>query len=130
MTFYKNFRKYLTRRTFQWCFCFCSSEFGLRHKLTWLTAKLSFLNALVLWLERVLTTGSGGKTFLLAIGVAVLGILLLPSPSAGRKSLRCKAKDHLCGITVLALIIGTYFADKATRVKQVNSSVTPFSQRH
>ncbi len=123
MTFYKNFRKYLHAvELFSGALLLFVGGLVFVNKLTWLTAKLSFLNALVLWLERVLTTGSGGKTFLLAIGVAVLGILLLAIAKRWEKITSMQGnKTIFAVVTVIALIIGTYFADKATRVKQMNS---------
>jgi thiol-disulfide isomerase/thioredoxin len=71
-----------------------------------------------LWLERALTTGSGGKTFLLVIGVTVLVILLFAVAKRWEKITSMQGNKTIFAlVTVMALIIGTYFADKATRVK-------------
>jgi cytochrome c-type biogenesis protein len=123
MTFYKNFRKYLHAvELFSGALLLFVGGLVFVNKLTWLTAKLSFLNALVLWLERVLTTGTAGKTFLLAIGVAVLGILLLAVAKRWEKITSMQGNKTIFAIvTVILLIIGTYYADRATRVKQVSS---------
>jgi cytochrome c biogenesis protein CcdA/peroxiredoxin len=119
MTFYKNFRKYLHAvELFSGALLLFVGGLVFVNKLTWLTAKLSFLNVLVLWLERVLTTGTGGKTFLLAVGVAVLAILLFAVVRRWEKITSMRGnKTIFAVITVIVLIIGTYFADKATRVK-------------
>jgi thiol-disulfide isomerase/thioredoxin len=71
-----------------------------------------------LWLERVLTTGTGGRTFLLAAGAAVLAILLFAVVRRWEKITSMRGNKTIFAIiTVIALIIGTYYADKATRVK-------------
>jgi cytochrome c-type biogenesis protein len=119
MTFYKNFRKYLHAvELFSGALLLFVGGLIFVNKLTWLTAKLSFLNALVLWLERALTTGTGGRTFLLATGVAVLAILLFAVVRRWEKITSMRGNKTIFAIiTVIALIIGTYYADKATRVK-------------
>jgi thiol-disulfide isomerase/thioredoxin len=119
MTFYKNFRKYLHAvELFSGALLLFVGGLVFVNKLTWLTAKLSFLNVLVLWLERVLTTGTGGRTFLLAAGAAVLAILLFAVVRRWEKITSMRGNKTIFAIiTVIALIIGTYYADKATRVK-------------
>ncbi|HKV60475.1 MAG TPA: cytochrome c biogenesis protein CcdA [Candidatus Acidoferrum sp.] len=126
MTFYKNFRKYLHAvELFSGALLLFVGGLVFVNKLTWLTAKLSFLNVLVLWLERVLTTGTGGRTFSLAIGVAVLAILLLVLIRRWEKITSMQGnKTILAVVTVIVLIIGTYYADKATRVKQMNTGTS------
>jgi len=123
MTFYKNFRKYLHAvELFSGALLLFVGGLVFVNKLTWLTAKLSFLNALVLWLERVLTTGTGGKTFLLAAGVTVLTVLLFIVVRRWEKITSMRGnKTIFAVITVIVLIIGTYYADKATRVKPMNT---------
>ena len=123
MTFYKNFRKYLHAvELFSGALLLFVGGLVFVNKLTWLTAKLSFLNVLVLWLERVLTTGTGGRTFLLAAGVAVLAILLFAVVRRWEKITSMRGNKTIFAIiTVIALIIGTYYADKATRVKPKNT---------
>ncbi len=119
MTFYKNFRKYLHAvELFSGALLLFVGGLVFVNKLTWLTAKLSFLNAIVLWLEHALTTGTGGRTFLLAVGVAVLAILLFAVVRHWEKITSMRGNKTIFAIiTVIALIIGTYYADKATRVK-------------
>jgi cytochrome c-type biogenesis protein len=119
MTFYKNFRKYLHAvELFSGALLLFVGGLVFVNKLTWLTAKLSFLNALVLWLEHILTTGTGGRTFLLAIGVAVLAILLFAVVKRWEKITSMQGNKTIFAIfTVIVLIIGTYYADKVTRVK-------------
>jgi len=119
MTFYKNFRKYLHAVEL--------SSGGLLlfvgglvfvNKLTWLTAKLSFLNTLVLWLEQVLTSATGSKIFLLAMGVAILTVVLFAVVKRWEKITAMQgSKTLLAVLTVVVLIIGTYYADKVTRVR-------------
>src|SRR6266480_3862070 len=88
------------------------------NKLTWLTAKLSFLNVIVLWLEHALTSGRGGTTFWLLAGVAVAVVVVLAVIRRWEKIASMQgSKTILAVATVIALIIGTYYADKATRVK-------------
>ena len=133
MTFYKNFRKYLHAvELFSGALLLFVGGLVFVNKLTWLTAKLSFLNALVLWLERVLTTGTGGKTFLLAAGMAILAILLFAVVKRWEKITSMRGnKTIFAVITVILLIIGTYFADKATRVqvKNTDSSSVQVSEK-
>jgi cytochrome c-type biogenesis protein len=119
MTFYKNFRKYLHAvELFSGALLLFVGGLVFVNKLTWLTAKLSFLNAVVLWLERILTSGAGSTSFWLAVGVAVLVIVIFSITRSWEKiSATQGSKTLLAVITVIALIIGTYFADKATRVK-------------
>jgi cytochrome c-type biogenesis protein len=123
MTFYKNFRKYLHAvELFSGALLLFVGGLVFVNKLTWLTAKLSFLNVLVLWLERVLTTGTGGRTFLLAAGVAVLAILLFAVVKRWEKITSMRGNKTIFAIiTVIVLIIGTYYADKATRVQVKNT---------
>src|SRR5256884_36492 len=73
MTFYKNFRKYLHAvELFSGALLLFIGGLVFVNKLTWLTAKLSFLNILVLWLEGVLTGGKQGASLWLLAGVAGL----------------------------------------------------------
>jgi cytochrome c-type biogenesis protein len=58
MAFYKNFRKYLHAvELFSGVLLLFVGGLVYVNKLTWLSGKLSFLNALVLWLERAVTGG-------------------------------------------------------------------------
>jgi cytochrome c-type biogenesis protein len=123
MTFYKNFRKYLHAvELFSGALLLFVGGLVFVNKLTWLTAKLSFLNALVLWLELVLTSGTRSKIFWLSLGVAVLAIVVYAVVKRWEKITSMRGnKTIFAVITVIVLIIGTYYADKATRVKQMNA---------
>ena len=58
MAFYKNFRKYLhTVELFSGALLLFVGGLVYVNKLTWLSGKLSFLNGIVLWLERAVTGG-------------------------------------------------------------------------
>ncbi len=119
MAFYKNFRKYLHAvELFSGALLLFVGALVFVNKLTWLTAKLSFLNVLVLWLERVLTSGKGGTTFWLLAGVAGLAVVVFAVIKRWEKITAMQDnKTFLAIATVIALIIGTYYVDKATRVK-------------
>lgn len=118
MTFYKNFRKYLHAvELFSGALLLFVGGLVFVNKLTWLTAKLSFLNALVLWLERVLTTGSGGKTFLLVVGVAIAAVVVFAVAKRWEKITAMQGSKTLLAVTtVIVLIVATVYADRATRV--------------
>ena len=123
MTFYKNFRKYLHAvELFSGALLLFVGGLVFVNRLTWLAAKLSFLNALVLWLERVLTAGSAGKLFFFVAGVAIAAALLfvIAHNWARIRSMQGN-KTIFAVLTVIVLIIGTYYADKATRVSATNS---------
>ena len=119
MTFYKNFRKYLHAvELFSGALLLFIGALIFVNKLTWLTAKLSFLNVVVLWLERVLTSGNGGTTFWLLAGGAALAIAVLAVVRRWEKIISMRGNKTVFAVsTVLVLIVATYFADKATRVK-------------
>jgi cytochrome c biogenesis protein CcdA/thiol-disulfide isomerase/thioredoxin len=119
MLFYKNFRKYLHAvELFSGALLLGIGGLVFVNKLTWLTAKLSFLNVVVLWLERVLTSGRGGTTFWLLLGVAVMAVVVFAIIKRWEKITSVQgSKTILAVITVFALIVATYFADRATRVK-------------
>ena len=118
MAFYKNFRKYLHAvELFSGALLLFVGGLVFVNKLTWLTAKLSFLNVLVLWLERVLTTGTGGKTFLLAVGVAIAAVLIFAVVKRWEKITAMQGSKTLLAVTtVIVLIVATVYADRATRV--------------
>src|SRR6267154_2341953 len=119
MAFYKNFRKYLHAvELFSGALLLFVGALVFVNKLTWLTAKLSFLNVLVLWLERVLTSGKGGTTFWLLAGMAGVAVVVFAVIKRWEKITAMQDnKTFLAIATVIALIIGTYYVDKATRVK-------------
>jgi cytochrome c-type biogenesis protein len=118
MTFYKNFRKYLHAvELFSGALLLFVGGLVFVNKLTWLTAKLSFLNVLVLWLERVLTTGTSGKTFLLAVGAAIAAVLIFAVVKRWEKITAMQGSKTLLAVTtVIVLIVATVYADRATRV--------------
>jgi cytochrome c-type biogenesis protein len=122
MTFYKNFRKYLHAvELFSGALLLFVGGLVFVNKLTWLTAKLSFLNALVLWLERVLTSGTRSQTFWLSLGVAVLAIVVYAAAKRWEKITSMQgSKTFLAVATVIVLIVATLYADKATRVKPLD----------
>jgi cytochrome c-type biogenesis protein len=121
MTFYKNFRKYLHAvELFSGALLLFIGGLVFVNKLTWLTAKLSFLNVVVLWLERVLTSGKGGTAFWLLAGVAVLAAVVFAVIRRWERISSIEGnKTVLAVTTVIALVIGTYYVDKATRVKAI-----------
>jgi cytochrome c-type biogenesis protein len=125
MTFYKNFRKYLHAvELFSGALLLFVGGLVFVNKLTWLTAKLSFLNVLVLWLERVLTSGTGSKIFWLSVGAAILAVVVFAAAKRWGKITSMQGnKTIFAVITVIVLIIGTFFADKATRVKPRNNDI-------
>ena len=88
------------------------------NRLTWLTGKLSFLNAVTGWLERPLTNEKHGLLFWSLAGVllAAIATLILVRYREVFTSMHRKTTAVVL-VTVIALIVGTYFADKATRVK-------------
>src|SRR5258708_38187882 len=76
MTFYKNFRKYLHAvELFSGALLLFIGGLVFVNKLTWLTAKLSFLNVVVLWLEPVLSCGKGGAALLVVGGLGAAGVV-------------------------------------------------------
>jgi cytochrome c-type biogenesis protein len=119
MTFYKNFRKYLHAvELFSGALLLFIGGLVFVNKLTWLTAKLSFLNVIVLWLEHVLTSGRGGTAFWLLASVAVAIVVVLAVLRRWEKISSMQGSKTILAVgTVIALIFGTYYADKATRVK-------------
>ena len=131
MTFYKNFRKYLHAvELFSGALLLFVGALVFVNKLTWLTAKLSFLNVLVLWLERILTSGTGSTAFWLAVGVAVLAVVVFAVVRRWEKIAAFQgSKTVLAVITVIVLIIGTYYADKATRVKATAKNDGPVADK-
>jgi thiol:disulfide interchange protein len=126
MTFYKNFRKYLHAvEIFSGALLLFIGGLVFVNRLTWLTGKLSFLNVIVLWLERVLTTGRGSTTFWLLAFVAVIVFAVVAIIRRWEKIRSMPgSKSILTVATVLVLIMATYFADKATQVKTKNSQST------
>jgi cytochrome c-type biogenesis protein len=118
MTFYKNFRKYLHAvEIFSGALLLFIGGLVFVNRLTWLTGKLSFLNVMVLWLERVLTSGRGSTTFWLLAFVAVVAFAVFAIIRRWEKIRSMQgSKSILAVATVLVLIVATYFADKYTRV--------------
>jgi cytochrome c-type biogenesis protein len=119
MTFYKNFRKYLHAvEIFSGALLLFIGGLVFVNKLTWLAGKLSFLNVVVFWLERVLTSSRGSTTFWLVAFVAVIVFAVFTIIRRWEKIKSMQGSKAILAIaTVLVLIVATYFADKATRVK-------------
>jgi thiol-disulfide isomerase/thioredoxin len=119
MTFYKNFRKYLHAvEIFSGALLLFIGGLVFVNKLTWLAGKLSFLNVVVFWLERVLTSSRGSTTFWLVAGVVLVAVVVFAIIRRWEKIKSMQGSKAILAIaTVLVLIIATYFADKATRVK-------------
>ena len=118
LKFYQSFRKYLHAvEVFSGALLLLIGALVFMNKMTWLAAKLSFLNALTGWLERPLTV-SHGPIFWLLVGLAFVGIVTLAVVRYWEvfRSMQAK-KTAFMLLTVVALIVGTYFADKATRPK-------------
>jgi len=124
MVFYKNFRKYLHAvELFSGALLLFIGGLVFVNKLTWLAAKLGFLNTAVLWIEHAITTGNGGRMFgifvvLLLVAIAVIALAKNWSAVTSAPGKR----TVLVVATVVLLIAGTYYADKATRVKSGGSA--------
>jgi len=119
LKFYQSFRKYLHAvEVFSGALLLLIGALVFMNKMTWLAAKLSFLNSVTGWLERPLTGVSHGPVFWLLVGLALLGIVALAVVRYGEvfRSMQGR-KTAFVLLTVLVLIIGTYYADKYTRPK-------------
>jgi len=119
MVFYKNFRKYLHAvELFSGALLVFVGGLVFVNKLTWLTGKLGFLDNAVRWLERVTTTGTGGKMVgvLVAVLLVAIALIALVRNWSALASAPAKKTALMVG-TVLLLIVGTYLLDKGTRVK-------------
>jgi cytochrome c-type biogenesis protein len=119
MVFYKNFRKYLHAvEVFSGALLLFIGGLIFVNKLTWLTSKLGFLNAAVLWLEHTLTSGGGVKVFWACIGGFIVGAIAIAVAKNWKAIAAMPGKKTVLVVaTVLVLIAATYFADKFTRVK-------------
>ncbi|HEX4546155.1 MAG TPA: cytochrome c biogenesis protein CcdA [Candidatus Acidoferrum sp.] len=124
MAFYQNFRKYLHAvELFSGALLLFIGGLVFFNKLTWLTGKLTFLNAMVLWLEQTLTGGVHGRVFWSFVGLTAVAIVALVVIWYRRALTSMNAgKTALVVMTVVALVVGTHFADKATRVKPNRSA--------
>jgi len=119
LKFYQSFRKYLHAvEVFSGALLLLIGALVFVNKMTWLAAKLSFLNSVTGWLERPLTGVSHGPVFWLLVGLTLLGIVALAVVRYGEvfRSMQGR-KTAFVLLTVLVLIIGTYYADKYTRPK-------------
>jgi len=117
MVFYKNFRKYLHAvELFSGAVLLFVGGLLLVNKLTWLAAKLGFLNAVAQWLERVTTTGASGRIFgvLVAVILVVLMLWALVKNWGTIASIPGR-KTVLMVATVVILIVATALADRFTR---------------
>ncbi|HXY25360.1 MAG TPA: cytochrome c biogenesis protein CcdA [Candidatus Acidoferrum sp.] len=125
MVFYKNFRKYLHAvELFSGALLLFIGSLVFVNRLTWLAGKLGFLDTAVRWLERVTTTGAGGKIFgiLVAVLLAAIVVIAVVKNWAAIMSAPGKKTALMVG-TVLVLILGTYYVDKITRVKLGGSAI-------
>jgi cytochrome c-type biogenesis protein len=116
MVFYKNFRKYLHAvEVFSGALLLFIGGLVFLNRLTWLTGKLDFLNALVRYLERLTTTGFGPVVIWISISllVAIFALRYLAKNWSSVSSPNGR-KTALIVATVIVLIIGTHFVDKAT----------------
>lgn len=126
MVFYKNFRKYLHAvELFSGALLLFIGGLVFVNKLTWLAGKLGFLNTAVQWLEHAITTGASGKVFGVVVAVLLVAVALIALMRnwAAITSAPGKRTVLIVG-TVILLIVGTYYADKATRVKSGGSNGT------
>ena len=119
LKFYQNFRKHLHAvEVMSGALLLFIGGLVFLNKMTWLAAKLSFLNAVTGWLERPLAVGKHGPIFWSLAALAIIGIVALAIARYWEvfRSMQGK-KTVFMVMTVVALIIGTYYADKFTRPK-------------
>jgi cytochrome c-type biogenesis protein len=124
MVFYKSFRKYLHAvELFSGALLLFVGGLVFVNKLTWLTAKLAFLDSTVRWLEHALTVGSGAKIFWLSLGV-ILAAALITMLVRDRRAITSSygRKTVIVVATVVAFIIITVVADRATRLTNKTSA--------
>jgi len=124
MVFYKNFRKHLHAvELFSGALLLFIGGLVFVNKLTWLAAKLGFLNTAVQWLEHAITTGAGGKIFGAVVVVLLIAMALIALAKNWAVIASAPGKRTVLIVgTVLLLIVGTYFADRVTRVRSGGSS--------
>jgi cytochrome c-type biogenesis protein len=126
LRFYQGFRKYLHAvEIFSGALLLFVGALVFVNKLTWLTGKLGFLDKLAHSLEHALTTGIGGPIFLSLLGlVAVIYIGLAILRNSKRLASRPQSlpvqKLALVLVGVVAIIVGTVYLDRATRVSGKN----------
>jgi len=119
LKFYQGFRKYLHAvEVFSGALLLLIGALVFMNKMTWLAAKLSFLNAATGWLERPLTGVSHGPLFWSLVSLALVGLVVLAVVRYWEvfRSMQ-GTKTAFMLVTVVALIVGTYYADKYTRPK-------------
>jgi cytochrome c-type biogenesis protein len=126
LKFYQRFRKYLHAvEVFSGALLLLVGALVFMNKMTWLSAKLSFLNSVTGWLEHPLTSDKHGPLFWSLVGLVIAGVVTLAVIRYWEvfSSMQGKKTGFLL-MTVVALIVATYFADKATRVKAREPNTT------
>jgi cytochrome c-type biogenesis protein len=115
MTFYKNFRQYLHAvEVFSGALLLFVGGLVFVNKLTWLTGKLVFLQSFVLWLEHVLTTGSGEKILVAVLAIIAVAMVWSTLKRHWDTVVSVQGKKTVVVVTtVIALIVATALADKA-----------------
>ena len=119
LKFYQSFRKYLHAvEVFSGALLLLIGALVFMNRMTWLAAKLSFLNAVTGWLERPLTGVSHGPLFWALVSLAILVVCILAVVRYWEvfRSMQ-GSKTAFLVLTVVVLIVGTYYADKYTRPK-------------
>lgn len=114
--FYQSFRRYLHAvELFSGALLLFVGGLVFVNKLTWLTGRLGFLNALVLWLEHNLTSGKSGP--LLAGLIAIVAILFIGITIVrNSQSLSASTRKTIVIVSsVIAVIVATYLGGLATR---------------
>ena len=117
MVFYKNFRKYLHAvELFSGALLLFIGGLVFVNKLTWLASKLDFLNTLVRWLERLLTTGTGARIFGPTVGIMIVALLVWVVARNWEAIAAMPGKKTILMVAVvLVLIAGTVYVDHRTR---------------
>jgi cytochrome c-type biogenesis protein len=117
MVFYKNFRKYLHAvELFSGALLLFIGGLVFVNKLTWLASKLDFLNTVVRWLERLLTTGTGTKIFGPAVGIVLVALLIWAVARNWEAIAAMPGKKTILMVAVvLVLIAATIYVDHKTR---------------
>ena len=119
MAFYKGFRQYLHAvELFSGTLLLFVGGLVFFNRLTWLAGRLAFLNAMVVWLENALTAGTRGGGFWLVTGLASLVVVTLSAIWFRKELLTMNGKKTvLVVMTVVALIVATYIANREIGVK-------------
>jgi cytochrome c-type biogenesis protein len=118
LRFYKSFRKYLhVVELVSGALLLFIGGLVFFNKLAWLTAKLTFLNAVTQWLERPFSAATHSWMFWAVVAAAVLALLALAAFRYREVFASMPRRQTAVVIlTVIALIGITIYADRATRV--------------